>query len=709
MTQTQRDEIIRLLQDNVIANCFYNDESFVLYDNRKAGSRGVRRCFYLREKSPCFGFYGGAYRVMRNWSDSKIGSLAERLVGWKYYRQNTEDPEGTDAVWFNLEMRNAAGDWYNNRSVVIDVAKELYGKLNECGIFSNQFTADNYVDANTGGHAGDVGMNEKTKEGFRIWMARNGIQEGPGRQYVGYMENHIAQGRCLNVLDDQGAPVGNLDALVTELSANRDDWNTFSQNIKGADNSIDQYKVALGKFIEFAKSVRDGVPPQKPNKAEEQQKEPKEMKPRNLIIFGAPGTGKSHKLEEDRKVFGECYERVTFYPTYSYAQFVGTYKPVMKVAEAAIKSDGLSDDELAERLKEAYDNAGGDSATTKTAAVLLFAEEYYGFLSKTSIPQVIKKAGLPESSYTSWLSSGMALAKAKAQRRVGNEKSTIAYEFVPGPFLRVLVNALNEVPDADGKKKNWCLVIEEINRANAAAVFGDVFQLLDRKDGVSEFAIAASEDVRKFLSGDKGLKEAGKNTLRTLTDSDDLKSLKIPDNMYIWATMNSADQGVFPMDTAFKRRWAFEYRGLDAGAREDGEGNWKIGAKDNKFDYKWEDFRRYVNRLLALAKVNEDKLMGPFFMKKPASGTIDKDEFESKVLMYLWEDAGKMCRRQLFGDISTYSELTDEWEEKGIEIFSSNLRERDTIDKGKVNPKKIRNAKELYKAFEKKTDEGLKQ
>ena len=147
------------------------------------------------------------------------------------------------------------------------------------------------------------------------------------------------------------------------------------------------------------------------------------------------------------------------------------------------------------------------------------------------------------------------------------------------------------------------------------------------------------------------------------------------------------------MDTAFKRRWAFEYLGLDKGVGEDGEDNWMIGTKDNKFTYRWEDFRRYVNRLLALAKVNEDKLMGPFFMKKPANGIIDKDEFESKVLMYIWEDAGKMCRRQLFGDISTYSELIDEWEEKGIEIFSSALRDKDTIkDKGN----NLRNAKTLF-------------
>ena len=308
---------------------------------------------------------------------------------------------------------------------------------------------------------------------------------------------------------------------------------------------------------------------------------------KNLIVFGAPGTGKSHKLEENRKVFGDRYERVTFYPTYSYAQFVGTYKPVMKP------------------VKDARGNPTG--------------------------------------------------------------KEEISYEFVPGPFLRVLVNALNEEPDAEGKKKDWCLVIEEINRANAAAVFGDVFQLLDRgADGVSEYAIAASEDVKKYLLGDKGLNETGKNALRELTES--LDSLKIPANMYIWATMNSADQGVFPMDTAFKRRWEFDYIGIDDEARGDFL-NWHIEGKG----YTWNDIRRYINGLLAEHDVNEDKLMGPYFVKADGNHDISKESFVSKVLMYLWEDAGRMIRRNLFGSqIKTYSQLVQEWDrnEGGVKVFA---------------------------------------
>ena len=344
-----------------------------------------------------------------------------------------------------------------------------------------------------------------------------------------------------------------------------------------------------GKKINDQLVVRIGG--QKDNKVEEVK---------NLIVFGAPGTGKSHKLEEDRKVFGERYERVTFYPTYSYAQFVGTYKPVMKP---------IVDD------------------------------------------------------------NGQPIINAQ-----GNPKEEIAYEFVPGPFLRVLVNALNEEPDADKKKKEWCLVIEEINRANAAAVFGDVFQLLDRKNGVSEYPVAVSEDVKKYLL--KEVKtEAGKTFLEIARRKDSQGneteewdcSLRIPDNMYIWATMNSADQGVFPMDTAFKRRWEFDYIGIDDEAEGDCL-NWSVEGKG----YAWNDVRRYVNGLLAEHDVNEDKLMGPYFIKAIGDvSVISRKSFASKVLMYLWEDAGRMIRRNLFGNqIKTYSQLVRAWETDGVKVFS---------------------------------------
>ena len=644
MTEIERSEVLNQLRSRGLPNPRYRegDNTFFLCE---AGKRNAKREFFLKEDSARIGFFGCDYRIMRQWADQEINDFVRlNFPDWRYFRQKNADPDGQRAVWFNLEARNIPPNWYNSRQAVIDVAVVLYEKLNQEGVFSDTFNANQYIDINNPDHQGVIVMNERTKEAFRQWLREiKGNTDAQNVQTIGYIENHIARGRCLNVLDEQGQQVQQLEKLIADLAGNFEGWDAFSQDIQGEPNSKDQYKGALKKYIEFAKAVKDGVPPKTPDEAEGKHKEPMEMKQKNLIIFGAPGTGKSRKLESDRvKFFVERYERVTFYPTYSYAQFVGTYKPVMKRCQ------------VRNELGRLVANAGGQPM----------------------------------------------------------QREEISYEFVPGPFLRVLVKALNEEPGVDGKKQDWCLVIEEINRANAAAVFGDVFQLLDRKDRVSEYSVVASEDVKKHLKREITTDE-GRRFLGVVKKKDDQGneidewdwdscSLRIPENMYIWATMNSADQGVFPMDTAFKRRWAFEYIGLDKAAGENGEGTWTIGMDDNKFTYKWEDFRKYVNRLLALAKVNEDKLMGPFFVKKPGGdGVIPATEFESKVLMYLWEDAGKMCRRQLFGEIATYSELIDSWKENGVDIFSSSLREKDKV---KDKPGRPRSAQKLYEPLAPKAE-----
>ncbi|WP_340055106.1 AAA family ATPase [Corynebacterium parakroppenstedtii] len=128
------------------------------------------------------------------------------------------------------------------------------------------------------------------------------------------------------------------------------------------------------------------------------------------------------------------------------------------------------------------------------------------------------------------------------------EDEGVTYAFVPGPFLRVLVEAMKS--QKRGDKQEYLLLIEEMNRAMPSAVFGDMFQLLDRdENGDSQYKVVTSEDLRRFLC-----KELGSNER-------EVRSIGIPPNMHIWATMNSADQGVLPVDTAFKRRWDFEYVG----------------------------------------------------------------------------------------------------------------------------------------------------
>ncbi|MBU3075606.1 AAA family ATPase [Clostridium estertheticum] len=315
--------------------------------------------------------------------------------------------------------------------------------------------------------------------------------------------------------------------------------------------------------------------------------------PYNRIVFGAPGTGKSHRLEEDKEDFHGNYERVTFHPNYSYAQFVGTYKPV----------------------------------------------------------------------------------PVKEKDEKGVDITNITYKYVPGPFMRIYVKAKKSLKSTNPQP--FLLLIEEINRANVAAVFGEVFQLLDRKDGESEYEIETSEDMRAYL-------------LEKLDgDESEYVRIKIPNNMYIWATMNSADQGVFPMDTAFKRRWDFEYIGINENCKGIKDVMVRLGRGDNKHEVNWNKLRISINDKLSspLCKVNEDKLLGPYFLsndiiklEKGTNFVMNNEKFietfKNKVLMYLYEDAAKQHKQKLFEgcDYSKYSSICEAFDKNGEKIFGDDIK-----------------------------------
>lgn len=221
----------------------------------------------------------------------------------------------------------------------------------------------------------------------------------------------------------------------------------------------------------------------------------------------------------------------------------------------------------------------------------------------------------------------------------------ISYSVVPGPFLHAILKANEE--DGDGNPRKVVLIIEELNRANVSGVFGDLFQLLDRRpDGRSQFPIDLSSDLRKFLE-ERGMDLTGGFT--------------IPSNLSIWASMNSADQGVFPLDSAFKRRWSMEYVGIDQG---ESAIKHKRMALNQTVEITWNDFRKSLNDYLITLSVNEDKLIGPFFLT--GDELSSPNGFQGKLILYIWDDILRhKDRARLFKvkSLSIFTEKVNEAEE----------------------------------------------
>lgn len=401
----------------------------------------------------------------------------------------------------------------------------------------------------------------------------------------------------------------------------------------------------------------------------------------NRIIFGAPGTGKSFLLNEEVKnllkefsVDDNNYERVTFHPDYSYANFVGTYKPVM-VEYGSVQSidheikanlDILKDPNKSaqEKYDFFYDNAQDIGLTSIPILIGIASDEH--FHTKKTAGDDAANDNIEERNH------GVALRKYVQLKEDGaNVKSSeISYEYVPGPFMRMYVKALKNAQTENPRP--FILIIEEINRANVAAVFGDIFQLLDRNDdNISEYPIQASEDVKKYLA-----KEFNR-------DPEDFAQIRIPNNLFIWATMNSADQGVFPMDTAFKRRWDFTYLGIDKNANEIAEQSVYLDLNNGSpIRLFWNGIRVAINEYLAKIGINEDKQLGPYFLKKDVISDSKKfrEAFKNKIIMYLFEDAVKQKRASVFSGVEKenlrYSKICEAFDKRGIEIFNKEIQDK---------------------------------
>lgn len=285
--------------------------------------------------------------------------------------------------------------------------------------------------------------------------------------------------------------------------------------------------------------------------------------PLQQIFFGAPGTGKSFKINEACAHY-ENY-RTTYHPDTDYASFVGSYKPITEVVTK-------------------YDMHG----------------------------------------------------HAYPEKR-------IVYTYVFQAFLKAYIAAWRE--QQKGNPKPVFLVVEEINRGNCAQIFGDIFQLLDRNEsGYSDYPIVADDDLAQELKREfENLNVANPQAINSLYlgDKDVVGSVKsgkqllLPNNLYIWATMNTSDQSLFPIDSAFKRRWDWKYIKI-----QDGKKDYKI-VFSNGNEYDWWSFVTEINNRIEGGEIQqEDKKLGYFFAKSK-DGIITADRFLSKVIFFLYNDVFK--------------------------------------------------------------------
>ena len=345
--------------------------------------------------------------------------------------------------------------------------------------------------------------------------------------------------------------------------------------------------------------------------------------PRQQIFFGAPGTGKSYRVEQITETYKEDVIRTTFHPDSDYSTFVGCYKPTMLPADLAKKTI-LDYDNLVAKFKEYLEVKNPYQNVTR--ACTLFGYDYHDSIVRMqegnthTIPELVTDAYKSGTTYDSQVRAGMACYEESATPR--QESSEIIYSFVPQAFTQAYTKAwLNP-------ERPIFLVIEELNRGNCAQIFGDIFQLLDRNENSeSAYSIIPDHDLQQHLI------EEFKNAENIPEDIKKAKAMRLPSNLYIWATMNTSDQSLFPIDSAFKRRWIWKYIPIaDAGK------DYKIKVGDHQYD--WWTFVEKVNGEIELATKSEDKKLGYFFAKAD-NGIIAADTFVSKVVFYLWNDVFK--------------------------------------------------------------------
>lgn len=373
-------------------------------------------------------------------------------------------------------------------------------------------------------------------------------------------------------------------------------------------SDIDKYEYGYNATLTaMAKMVLDPKNEliRKGNPAESSRAENHLLKTTGLqqIYYGAPGTGKSKTIKD--LTFGESVIRTTFHPDSDYASFVGTYKPITEEVT----------------LRDYYGKKVIDEETNEVVKEERIAYKF--------IPQAFLEAYV------------------KAWKKLGSKKSDNSDK----SYNRIHP-ALLDTPEIFTKNKaskKQFLIIEEINRGNCAQIFGDLFQLLNRNEyGFSDYPIVADKDMQKYLEKEfAGWEITNKDEINQLYGEANMvnlimkgERLVLPSNLYIWATMNTSDQSLFPIDSAFKRRWDWKYVPIREGRDKETNAplNWYINTGDKQYD--WWSFISKVNELIGSLTNSEDKKLGYFFCKAK-DGEIDADLFVSKVIFYLWNDVFK--------------------------------------------------------------------
>lgn len=470
-----------------------------------------------------------------------------------------------------------------------------------------------------------------------------------GRRTLKYNKKITLDGRnvnedCFNKIGETFGLSEKATWFISEIDFVNQDELHFTAHFIDKENVV-VYKTAAERTAAFV-SMLDWSKKEKEHFLTNTKPQSNKAFPLQQIYYGAPGTGKSFDIDRITKPYSTI--RTTFHPDSDYSTFVGAYKPTI----------------------------------TKS--------KVYGAQGPV-------------------LDNGSEV-----------EENRIIYTFIKQAFLKAYLGAWKKYAEGGDEVQPQFLVIEEINRGNCAQIFGDLFQLLDRSsNGFSTYPIEADADLQKEIENafstdeeymiESDLDVAGavkgytSNYGKSL--SEDIKSgrvLLLPNNLYIWATMNTSDQSLFPIDSAFKRRWDWKYVRITNGYERDEQGefrlndqgqriplNWKI-TLDQNTEFDWWEFVKAIDKEIADKTDSDDKKLGYYFCKpQRESKTIDVETFVGKVIFYLWNDVFKDEDADIFklsADKATFDQFYTEDTQTGFTIANSEAVRLFLVEKLELKP-----------------------